>query len=411
MPKEYRSGRRFRFIFIIIAAIIAMASVWATNVLVNELKEEEHKKIKTWAESLALISTQPELDDLHLQEDVTNAFYAYNDHLFNIIEENTTIPVILTDDLGEIVEHKNIRNIPEQNSETYLENKMQKFAIKHERIVIPFDESENRYVYYDDSTVLKQLRLFPFVQLTIVFIFIVISFLALTSAQRAEQNRVWVGLSKETAHQLGTPISSLMAWVEYFKTKDIDPKLLNEMDKDVQRLKIIAERFSKIGSNADPERMDLATAIGNATEYMSKRISSKVKISTVLPEEPIIILMNESLFGWTLENLIKNAVDAMDGKGKININAFQKGKKVMMDISDTGKGIPKSKFDAVFQPGYTTKTRGWGLGLSLVKRIIESYQKGKIYVYKSELNKGTTFRIELNIDNFLTPKAVSKAYR
>jgi len=171
------------------------------------------------------------------------------------------------------------------------------------------------------------------------------------------------------------------------------------MDKDVQRLKIIAERFSKIGSNADPERIDLATAIGNAVEYMSKRISSKVKISTVLPEEPITILMNESLFGWTIENLIKNAVDAMDGKGKINIQVFQRGKKVIMDISDTGKGIAKSKFDAVFQPGYTTKTRGWGLGLSLVKRIIESHQKGKIYVYKSELNKGTTFRIELKIDN------------
>ena len=401
MPKEYRSGRRFRFIFIIIAAVIAIASVWATNVLVNELKEEEHKKIKTWAESLALISSQPESDDL--QEEIVNAFSAYTTHLSNIMEENTTIPVIVTDDTGEIFDNKNIKNIPEHNADLFLKNKLQKFASKHDRltITIPLDENENlyQYVYYDDSTVLKRLRMFPFVQLTVVFIFIVIAFLALTSAQRAEQNRVWVGLSKETAHQLGTPISSLMAWVEYFKTKDIDPKLLNEMDKDVQRLKIIAERFSKIGSNADPERIDLATAIGNAVEYMGKRISSKVKISTALPEEPITILMNESLFGWTIENLIKNAVDAMDGKGKINIQAFQKGKKVIMDISDTGKGIPKSKFDAVFQPGYTTKTRGWGLGLSLVKRIIESYQKGNIYVYKSELGKGTTFRMELKIEN------------
>jgi signal transduction histidine kinase len=266
-------------------------------------------------------------------------------------------------------------------------------------ITIPLDENIIYYVYYDDSTVLKQLRLFPVVQLTIVFIFIAISFLALTSAQRAEQNKVWVGLSKETAHQLGTPISSLMAWVEYFKTKKIDPKLLSEMDKDVQRLKIIAERFSKIGSNAEPETINLATAIESAVEYMSKRISSKVKISVILPDDPVNILMNESLFGWTLENLIKNGVDAMDGQGEIKIQLSSKGKKVLLDISDTGKGINKSKFNTIFHPGYTTKNRGWGLGLSLVKRIIESYQKGKIYVYKSELGAGTTFRIELKIVN------------
>jgi len=396
MPKEYQSGRKFRYFFIITAAIIAIASVWATNILVNELKEEEHKKIKIWAESVALLFTQSEFEDLPIE--VANTFYTYNNHLSKIIEENTTIPVIVTSDSGEISDSKNI-TLPEQNPESYLKKKLQKFANKHDRLTIPLDENENFYVYYDDSTVLKRLRLFPVVQLTIVFIFIVISFLALTGAQRAEQNRVWVGLSKETAHQLGTPISSLMAWVEYFKTKKIDPKLLNEMDKDVQRLKIIAERFSKIGSTAEAESMDLATAIGNAVEYMAKRISSKVIISTVLPDDPINILMNESLFGWTLENLIKNGVDAMDGQGEIKIHVFPKGKKVIIDISDTGKGISKSKFDTIFHPGYTTKQRGWGLGLSLVKRIIKSYQKGKIYVYKSELGKGTTFRIELRVES------------
>lgn len=349
-----------------------------------------------WAESVALISTQPEFEGL--QEEEARAFYNYKEHLVKIIQENTTIPVIITYDSGEILDYKNI-TIPEQNSDSYLKKQLKKFADKHDPIVItiPLEENENlyQYVYYDDSTVLKRLRLFPIVQLTVVFIFIIISFLALTASQRAEQNRVWVGLSKETAHQLGTPISSLMAWVEYFKTKEIDPELLGEMDKDVQRLKTIAERFSKIGSNAEPEPMDVAIAIGNAIEYMGKRISSKVMISTDLPDEPITILMNESLFGWTLENLIKNGVDAMDGQGEIKIRVFQKGKKVIMDVSDTGKGIPKSKFDTVFHPGYTTKKRGWGLGLSLVKRIIESYQKGKIYVHKSELGKGTTFRIEL----------------
>jgi signal transduction histidine kinase len=232
--------------------------------------------------------------------------------------------------------------------------------------------------------------------MAVVFIFIIVSFFALNSTKKAEQNRVWVGLSKETAHQLGTPISSLMAWVEYLKTKDIDSGLLDEMDKDVQRLKTIAERFSKIGSNPEPESLDLVETVRNAVGYMKSRISSKVNIKLNFPEQAVFVLINESLFGWIIENLLKNAVDAMDGQGEITILAKEKGQKVLLDVSDTGKGIPKSKFDAVFLPGYTTKKRGWGLGLSLVKRIIESYHKGKIYVLKSELGKGTTFRIELN---------------
>ena len=406
MPKEYSSGRKFRYFFIITAAIIAIASVWATNILVNELKEEEHKKIKIWANSVALLANQALSEDLSNIDLLENEYIAdllnnYDGHLLNIIESNTNTPAItvsmVNDCIQGITTSNNLGlNYPEDS--VLIQNKIKAFEKKHEPITIQM-ENAAQYVYYDDSTVLKQLRLFPFVQLTVVAIFIIISFLALNSAQRAEQNRVWVGLSKETAHQLGTPISSLMAWVEYFKTKDVDSKLLNEMDKDVQRLKIIAERFSKIGSQAELEYIDLATAIENAIEYMGKRISYKVAITTELPDESVNILMNESLFGWTLENLIKNGVDAMDGQGEIKIHAFRKDNKVIMDISDTGKGIPKSKFDAIFNPGYTTKKRGWGLGLSLVKRIIESYQKGKIYVLKSELGKGTTFRIELKIEN------------
>ena len=411
MPKEYQSGRRFRYFFIITAAIIAIASVWATNILVNKLKGEEHKKIELWAETIALLANQALLiedtnnEDLVEDKNIEELLSNYDSHLLKILESNTTIPVIVVDDLNRLIEGYGYTNIEEDS--VSIQKKINTFRKKRDpiQIKIPIQIDENtiqynyRYVYYDDSTVLKQLKFFPFVQLTVVAIFIIISFLALNSTQRAEQNRVWVGLSKETAHQLGTPISSLMAWVEYFKTKEIDSKLLNEMDKDVQRLKVIAERFSKIGSQAEPESIDLATAIGNAIEYMGKRISSKVMILTVLPDEPVNVLMNESLFGWTLENLIKNGVDAMDGQGEIKINVFRKDKKVIMDISDTGKGIPKSKFDTIFRPGYTTKKRGWGLGLSLVKRIIESYQKGKIYVYKSELGKGTTFRIELRVEN------------
>jgi signal transduction histidine kinase len=389
MANEYKSGKAFRYFFIISAVIIAIASGWVTNALVNKLKEEERKRIEIWIESVALNSS------LNSEEIDPDAFNDYNALMTKIAEENTTIPVIVTYDSGVVLDYKNIQ-APDEDTDEYLKGKIKKFENTHDRIEVKLDENLILYVYYDDSTVLKQLQLFPFIQLTVVFVLIIISFFALSSTQKAEQNRVWVGLSKETAHQLGTPISSLMAWVEYLKTKDMDPRLLDEMDKDVQRLKTIAERFSKIGSNPDPEPMDLEENVRLAVEYMGRRISSKVSISTQFPDETISILMNESLFGWVIENLIKNAVDAMDGQGAITISAQDKGKKAILDISDTGKGIPKSKFDAVFHPGYTTKKRGWGLGLSLVKRIIESYQKGKIYVYKSELGKGTTFRIELS---------------
>ena len=388
----YKSGKTFRYLFIVTAVIIAIASVWATNALVKELKEEERKKIENWAEAVKTLQT---VAMQTLPDNVDpNIFNEYDKMLVNIIQENTTIPLIHIDNQGTVLAEINIK-IPERNHEQYMQEKIKDFSKKHQPIVIKLDD-DIQYVYYDDSTVLKQLQLFPYIQLTVVFIFIIISFFALNSTQKAEQNKVWVGLSKETAHQLGTPISSLMAWVEYLKSKEIDTALLTEMDKDVHRLKVIAERFSKIGSNPSPEPMDLSESIHNAIGYMGKRISSKVNISTQFPNEVLCVLMNESLFGWVVENLIKNAVDAMDGQGEIIITAQEKGKKVIMDISDSGKGIPKSKFSTVFHPGYTTKKRGWGLGLSLVKRIIESYHKGKIYVYKSELGKGTTFRIELN---------------
>jgi signal transduction histidine kinase len=377
-----------QYLFIAVAVIIAIGSVWITHTLVNELKTEERRKIEIWAESIALLSAQAISEEME-----TDAFNNYDRHLMHIIETNHTIPAIRTDAADHWIEDTNIK-YPANNDSDFINRKIAELKQKHTPIAVKIDENTTQYVYYDDSTVLKQLQMFPFIQLSVVFIFIFIAFLALNSTQKAEQNKVWVGLSKETAHQLGTPISSLMAWLEYLKTKDADPQFLAEMDKDVQRLKIIAERFSKIGSAADTEVLNLQEAIARAIEYMGKRISSKVNILVDVPKEPIIVQMNESLFGWTLENLIKNAVDAMDGHGKIKIAAFRTDKKVVMDVSDTGKGIAKSKFKTVFQPGYTTKKRGWGLGLSLVKRIVESYQKGKIYVLKSEIGKGTTFRME-----------------
>ena len=384
MKKQNKINRNFeysrysKYLFVAVAGIIALSSIWVTQVLVKDLAQEERKKIEIWAESIKLLSNQ---DDI--APDVFN-------FVFNITQGNTTIPLLLVDEDDNI-----ILPIFEDSQKEFFQKKLNRYKKKNPPIVLDFDDGTHQYVYYDDSTVLKSLIIFPYAQLGVVFVFIVISFLALLNAKKAEQNKVWIGLSKETAHQLGTPISSLMAWMEYLKTKNVDQTLLVEMEKDVHRLNVIAERFSKVGSDPGLEPMDVNEAIRDAIDYVSKRVSGKVKINCNFPDRPFLVLMNESLFGWVVENLIKNAVDAMDGKGRIDIKVEETGKLVKIDISDTGKGIPKSKFGTVFQPGYTTKERGWGLGLSLVKRIIRSYQHGKIFVLKSELNKGTTFRIEL----------------
>lgn len=390
----YESGQKFKFFFIITAAVIAVVSVWVTNVLVKDLSKEERKKIETWTESVRLLSLQTvdsENDKSESDKEVTNA---YNNLLLRIVGDNVTIPLLLTDENSEILLYKNI-DIPKGDEKLFLKSKLAQFKSKNAPIVLEMEDQIRQYVYYDESKVLKQLFIFPYVQLLIVFGFIIISFLALSSTKKAEQNKVWVGLSKETAHQLGTPISSLMAWMEYLRTQSIDPAMLAEIDKDVQRLNMIADRFSKIGSNPEPVPMCVNEAIKHAADYMGKRISTKVSLVYDFPKERVWALMNESLFGWVVENLVKNAVDAMNGKGVITFSLRQTDKRVRIDVSDTGKGIPKSKFETVFHPGYTTKKRGWGLGLSLVRRIVESYSKGKIFVLRSELNKGTAFRIEL----------------
>jgi len=380
----------FKYMFVITAVIIAISSIWVTHILVNDLAKEERKKIEIWAEAIKLMTTQTQNLDIG-----PNLFNKYDNLIFKFIQGNTTIPLLLVEEDGTVMEHHNINNLPEHGKDEFLQRKLEKFRRTNPPIILDFDDGTHQYVYYDDSTVLKRLTIFPYAQLGVVFVFIVISFLALLNAKKAEQNKVWIGLSKETAHQLGTPISSLMGWMEYLKTKNVDTSLLSEMSKDVNRLNMIAERFSKIGSDPELEPMDVNEAIRSSVDYVSKRVSEKVSINCNFPDRPFLVLMNESLFGWVIENLIKNAVDAMNGKGSIDIEIMETGKLIKIDISDTGKGIPKSKFSTVFHPGYTTKKRGWGLGLSLVKRIIQSYQHGKIFVLKSEINKGTTFRIEL----------------
>lgn len=379
MKNIYDSRQWLKYLFIFTAILIAIASHVISDMLIKELAQEERHKMEVWAEATRLTASKDAAVDMSL--------------VLKILQGNTTIPVVLCNSEDSILFVKNI-DLPENDIDEFKKSIVKELKSKNQ-ITIDMEDGTYQYVYYDDSIILKRLLIYPYAQLAVVFVFIVIAFLALASTKRAEQNKVWVGLSKETAHQLGTPISSLIAWLEYLKTKEIDSSLLNEMEKDIKRLETIAERFSKIGSNPNPIPVDINQSIRIALSYMSTRISSKVKVFTHLTNSPVLVLMNDSLFAWVIENLIKNAVDAMEGHGEITLKIEEKERKVCIDVSDTGKGISKSKFKTVFHPGYTTKNRGWGLGLSLVKRIIESYHGGKIYVKNSELGKGTTFRIEL----------------
>ena len=381
MNSIYDSRQRLKYVFIIGAVVIAIASVFVSDLLIKDLAREERQKIEVWAEATRVVTSEDPSLNMKL--------------ILQIIQGNTSIPVMLCNEQDSVMNYKNIE-LPEKNVEEFLYQKAQELKKKNQPIPIDMEDGTFQYLYYDDSINLKRLLIYPYAQLSVMAVFILIAFLALTSTKRAEQNKVWVGLSKETAHQLGTPISSLIAWVEYLKMKEVDPSLLEEMEKDVKRLETIADRFSKIGSQPEPVPLDIRESIRAALNYMETRISSKVKITVEAPEQPVMVLMNDSLFAWVVENLCKNAVDAMGGQGDIRFHIEEKAKKVYIDVSDTGKGILKSKFKTVFNPGYTTKKRGWGLGLSLVKRIIESYHGGKIYVKNSEIGKGTTFRIELN---------------
>lgn len=382
MNSIYDSRQRLKYLFIIAAIFIAIASVFVSDMLIKDLAREEREKIEIWAEATRVLTSEDPSLNMNL--------------ILKIIQGNTSIPVMLCNDQDSVMNYKNIE-LPEKGAEEYLRKKVEELKHKNQPIPIDMEDGTFQYLYYDDSINLKRLLVYPYAQLSVMAVFILLAFIALASTKRAEQNKVWVGLSKETAHQLGTPISSLIAWLEYLKLKDIDPTLLTEMEKDVKRLEMIAERFSKIGSTPEPVPVDICQSINSAVEYMQTRISSKVKISIEAPEHPVVVLMNNSLFSWVVENLCKNAVDAMEGQGSITFHIEEKGKNVRIDVTDTGKGILKSRFKTVFNPGYTTKKRGWGLGLSLVKRIVESYHGGKIFVKSSEIGKGTTFRIELRL--------------
>lgn len=375
--------RNIKIILVVAAVIIAAASLVVSHYLVRDLAIEERNRMEVWAEAMRSLNTAEENTDLNL--------------VLKVINENNTIPVIVTDDQGNVQTFRNVE-LDAKNYEDSLkqasEMALRMQASGRDINISLGQDAGNIHVSYDESVMITRLSFYPYVQLGIVLIFVVIAIFALLTSKKAEQNKVWVGLSKETAHQLGTPISSLMAWTEILREQYPEDELIPEMDKDVKRLQLIAERFSKIGSIPEPVDTPLADMLHHVVDYMDRRTSQKVKIIDDFSSCDAHVMVNPSLFEWVLENLCKNAVDAMEGGGTITIKAVA-SPNVVIDVTDTGKGIEKKNVKNVFRPGFTTKQRGWGLGLSLAKRIVEEYHHGKIYVLKSEVGKGTTFRIEV----------------
>ncbi len=382
MQITFDNFRNVKYFFAIIAAGIVALSVYFTDSLATEMAEEEHQRIELWADATRL-----------LLNDISGSDFNF---ILKVLEDNNTIPVMIAGMDDEVITYRNIE-IKGSDTLAFLQKKLKDLKTVHPPIEMQLDVDFYQYLYYDDSILLKKLAYYPFVQGGIIIVFFCVLFFFFASAKKSEQNRVWVGLSKETAHQLGTPISSLMAWMEIIKSGTIPDEMIPEMEKDVNRLQVIAERFSKIGSKPELTPTLLREVVDNTLSYMQKRTSSRIVISSVYEtDEPIYVDMNPPLFAWVLENLCKNAIDAIGKEGSITAYISLKNDDcVCIDVQDSGKGIPKSKFKTVFNPGYTTKKRGWGLGLSLVKRIVEEYHHGKIFVKKSEIGKGTVFRILL----------------
>ena len=371
--------RQVKIILVVAAIVIAVASLMVSHLLVKDLQREERNKMEVWAQAMQSLQEADETTDLAL--------------VLSVIQGNKTIPVIVLDSDGQVMDYRNV-DIRKKDSVRYVADYGHRLQKAGHFIQIG-DSVDYQLVCYDESTLLKRLSQYPYWQLGIVMIFVVVAIFALLSSKRAEQNKVWVGLSKETAHQLGTPISSLMAWVEILKDNYPDDELIPEMNKDVKRLELIAERFSKIGSLPEPVDASMNEVLAHVTDYMDRRTSKKVEIIRELPEQEVTVKMNASLFEWVIENLCKNAVDAMEGRGRIVLSLVDEGSKVAIEVTDNGKGIRRKDLKNVFTPGFTTKKRGWGLGLSLAKRIVEEYHKGRIYVKSSEVGVGTTFRIEM----------------
>jgi signal transduction histidine kinase len=377
----YTRKLRWKFLLFVAAISIGVSSLWYTNNLVRKLAVEERKRAELLAEAQQKF-VNAELTDKNLD------FYG------KVMQYNETVPVIVVDSMDNILFMRNLDSV-KMNNPRYVEKKLRQMKESGDPVIINLTPSERQFLYYSKSTILTKLTIYPFVQLCIILLFILVAYFAFSSSRNAEQNQVWVGLSKETAHQLGTPISSLLAWLEMFKLRTSETDMLNELEKDVKRLEKITERFSKIGSKPILKKENLISVISSAVNYLKSRSSGFVKFNVHLTTEELYIPLNASLFEWVVENLCKNAIDATNGQGEVDIFITDHNQVVYFDVSDTGKGISKGKFKTIFKPGYTTKERGWGLGLSLAKRIVEEYHDGKIFVHQSELGKGTVIRIVL----------------
>lgn len=392
----YEIRRYGTIIFMVVSLAVVGVFLYYSDSLVNDLSEQERSRMQIWADATREI-VRSSADDGGGTSSI--------DFLLSIIEGNRNIPVLLTDDAGNIMMHRNFR-LPEpidsasplfisEKNLSFLRDKLAKMRHTPNVIKIDMDNDGCQYLYYEDSRLLKALSYYPYIQVVVLMAFILIVYYAVSSTQRAEQNKVWVGLSKETAHQLGTPISSLLAWMELLEDMGVDKDTVAEMNKDVKRLSTIASRFSKIGSRPSMDDEDLNEVAIRSAEYMSTRISKRINLTIMPSHTPLPVRLSASLTEWVMENLIKNAVDAMEGSGSITVKAYAEKGNAVVDISDTGKGISRKHQKTIFNPGFTTKKRGWGLGLTLAKRIIEEYHEGHIYVKQSEPGVATTFTIEI----------------
>lgn len=375
----------WKLFLLLFAILVGMGSLIYTKTLVRKLKTEERENIGVWAEATRLVAISDTSQNL--------AF------LSSIIDNNNTVPVILTDESDSIIDTRNFESKRIRDSK-YLKMTLKKIKEKKEPILIDLENGHYNLIYYKDSIILTMLIFYPFVQFGIIILFILVSYLAFNSSRKADQNQVWVAMSKETAHQLGTPTSSLSGWLEILQNKHPEVTITKELARDIERLEKVTERFSRIGSKPSLSRENIPAIISRTIDYLKSRSSSKVRfITDYNKKEDVFVSLNSALFEWVIENVSKNAIDAMEGSGVITVRISETEKNAIIDISDTGKGIPKSAFNKIFNPGFTTKQRGWGLGLSLAKRIIEEYHNGRIFVRSSEVGKGSCIRIIMNKDN------------
>ncbi|MFO7670768.1 MAG: HAMP domain-containing sensor histidine kinase [Bacteroidales bacterium] len=376
----YSKKQRWKQILFFAAVLIGVGSLWYTNRLVKQIQTTERQKMELWAEAVRI------MDQADFDADLAFPF--------SVIESNTHIPVILTDSSGNILGHKNLDSLKSEDP-AYMQRQLEHAKLENESLVINLGPDEKQYLHYRDSILLRTLIYFPYVQLGVIILFILVSYIAFSISRTAEQNEVWTGMSKETAHQLGTPISSLLGWMEILKQSDLAPETVSELQKDANRLEKITDRFSKIGSKPTLVESNLSNILSGSLDYIRTRGPANIEYLLDIPDEPIKVFLNETLFEWVIENLCKNATDAIGEKGRVILHAVETDNHVIIDVEDTGKGIANSKFKTIFKPGFTTKKRGWGLGLSLSKRIVETYHNGRIFVLSSDPGESTIIRVML----------------